>query len=74
MYILQSLSASLTSTNEKPEGVLDALLVQRQSRSRHVVLPAYQASHFAYVGVDDLQPVSCATTPDKSLSCGWYQL
>jgi hypothetical protein len=39
-----------------------------------VILPTYQTTNFAQIGVDNLQTVSCATAPDQSFCSGRDQL
>jgi hypothetical protein len=46
---------------------LDARLVERDARERHVVLPADQPADAAETGLDRLEPAAVALAPDEPL-------
>jgi hypothetical protein len=53
---------------------LDAGLVDREARKRHVVLPADQAADAAEAGLDGVQAAAVALSPDEALVVRRHEL
>ena len=53
---------------------LDAGLVQREARERHVVLPAHEAADAPEAGLDRVQPAAVALPPDQPLVVRGHEL
>lgn len=54
--------------------LLHTLLVQRQPRSRHIILPADQTADFANFRLYNVESIAGSAAPDDSLGGGWDEL